>query len=73
MSDWRPIETAPKDGTEFQAWLDFNGLDDACWCPRCRYGETGAFLIWDDEYGWGSNKLSFPTHWMPPPCPPVTT
>lgn len=35
---WQPIETAPTDGTPFQAWL-VRGLSvaDGWWEPRCRF------------------------------------
>jgi hypothetical protein len=62
MSEWQPIETAPKDGTKI---LTASGRDlsvrewgenedgDSVWLPRIR----GVF----------------PTHWMPLPTPPDST
>lgn len=63
MSEWQPIETAPKDGTEIiacQSGTPEVGLilwdaDEACWLEPA------------DEWS-GPNWL--PTHWMPlPPSP----
>lgn len=63
MSDWQPIETAPRDGT--LVWLyephDMGGFMFAG--GVCLEGE------------W-INNLDFnpqmPTHWMPLPAPPVS-
>lgn len=67
---WRDIATAPKDGTEFQAW--WSGQ----WQPRARFDpEYGSFQLCGrtdfDTEGWEVFKL--PTHWMPEPQAPGTT
>lgn len=70
---WKPIEMAPKDGTEFQAWV-INGDGPGYWAPRCRYNEDGVFQIWGrvdydlDDWDWHPQER--PTHWMPHPTPP---
>lgn len=69
MADWQPIETAPKDGTEFQAWVGH-------WEPRCRYNpDTEAFEMWGrtdyDCEGWDTYPDLPPTHWMPEPAQPT--
>ena len=66
MSDWRPIETAPKDGTEVRLlcpggedrghYDDYNGRFPGEWSIP---GE------WSTRHGHGE-----PTHWMPLPEPP---
>jgi hypothetical protein len=66
---WQPIETAPKDGTEFQGWV-------GQWEPRCRFNpESETFETWGrvdyDEDGW--DVFVPATHWMPPPDPPSDT
>lgn len=60
MSDWRPIDTAPKDGT----WvLIYSPLISISLYPMAAF--------WDD--GWMSVVAleTFPaTHWMEMPTPP---
>lgn len=72
---WQPIETAPKDGTEFQAWVLTMG--NGFWEPRCRFDENECFQIWDrvdyDTDGWAVYPNLDPTHWMPFPDPPEPT
>jgi hypothetical protein len=61
MSEWQPIETAPKD--EPLIGCDMNS------------GEYYPFsMVWDHEYGWRDPNWDgnfIPTHWMRRPAPPV--
>ena len=70
---WQPISTAPKDGTEFQAWV-LNGPGPGFWDPRARFDADGAFQLWGrvdyDEDGWDCHPGWTPTHWQPLPAPP---
>ncbi len=70
MDSWRPIETAPKDGTWVLAWF-----------PVCYDGGThvaaanyvgGKWYLeqWDD---WGQVEAGGFTHWMLLPAPPEDT
>lgn len=75
MSEWQPIETAPKDGTLFLAALVFDSD-----------GQDGGLMIirWRDDWrAWTTHPVSLrlsdtgdedddrsPTHWMPLPEPP---
>jgi hypothetical protein len=74
MSEWRPIETAPKGGAEFQSWVvDDNG--EGHWEHRCRFNaEHGCFELFGrvdyDMDGWEAYPYLVPTHWMPEPTPP---
>lgn len=66
MTDWQPIETAPKDGTSVLFYLRHGGF---CF---------GGWQEWEDSTGksmsaWQDNGEGFtldPTHWMPLPAPP---
>jgi hypothetical protein len=76
---WRPIETAPKDGTEIDIWAIPDGggeprrYIDVSW----RTEETtaaGAISFWQ-QYSRIRGKHCWvharPTHWMPSPAAPV--
>lgn len=65
VSVWRPIDTAPKDGTKILA-NTYKGAavilwdsEEACWCFVSQAIPCYAFL-----------KSTAPTHWMPLPSPP---
>ena len=75
MSEWRPIETAPKDGTWFlatnKAWsIGSIGSPPSCWM-LCRWDgtewEAGPERITTLNGKW----IEDPTHWMPLPEPPA--
>jgi hypothetical protein len=58
MSEWQPIDTAPKDMTEV---IVFCGRKDIClgWY----FAPSSRTFSWKDENG----KDIRPTHWMPLP------
>ena len=71
MSEWQPIETAPRDGSRFDAWLPSRG------------GGRVTNVYWSDIQEWwcvdGAYGPEEPTplpivpvisHWMPVPEPP---
>lgn len=71
---WQPIETAPRDGTEFLAYDAHAKKMDVCeWIdsrsvhiqPVQSDGDYGPS---EDDFGY---HLSAITHWMPLPAPPV--
>lgn len=71
MSEWQPIETAPKDGTHVDLW--------ACSGGDPRFGDRytdAAFIRGKWRYSSGADgwlEVSYmPTHWMPLPNPPAT-
>lgn len=76
MSDWRPIETAPKDGTIVDLWIqipeigDGYRVTDAEWRKgEWQINECGEF---DSEIRLRRmDGQNFATHWMPLPDPPT--
>ena len=66
MTEWQPIATAPKDGTDILAYSPKapNPKTRTTWWRRA---EDGKGFI-----GWGEfNESYWPaTHWMPLPAPP---
>jgi len=63
--EWQPIETAPKDGTEFLAWYPPDDGDDGFF-DIADWIEMPKFVNADS---WTRGGLD-PTHWMPLPEPP---
>ncbi len=70
MSEWQPIETAPKDGTDVLiGWFELPGQ------------KSMTIVFWHSfRKAWcntwtlfSANAVSQPTHWMPLPEPPQET
>lgn len=59
MTDWQPIETAPKDGRRIDVWSHGRRLTDAAWHQE--------WQTWATPYG---RIVYEPTHWMPLPAVP---
>lgn len=76
IREWQPIETAPRDGSEFQAWVvALDNAKNGCWEPKCRFNQMSeAFEIWGrvdyDIDGWEVYGVK-PTYWMPSPTAPL--
>ena len=66
MSEWQPIETAPKDGTVF---LSFGISPDGG--VLFAYGKGFGVTRWDSGNGgrWQGGP-AYPTHWQQLPEPP---
>jgi hypothetical protein len=72
MSDWQPIETAPKDGTRVDLWaktwiasqdrFEYQRFPNCWWIKG---GDFGGRSYWVDL-----DKHWYPTHWMLLPAPP---
>ena len=62
MSEWRPIETAPRDGTRvLGAWQFALSAD---WCLGVVKWDEGAWLV-----TWNFDQVE-PTYWAPLPQSP---
>lgn len=75
MSEWQPIETAPRDGTPFLAWDAGDTFQAGCVCfaefwDADDEGNEAEFVIISNANGECNEPPEF-THWMPLPNPPV--
>ena len=77
--EWQPIETAPKDDSEFLAYDSRTGKMDVCRMENISTAEplwVCRPTQWDGENGPYSNEFGYKsediTKWMPLPAPPVT-
>ena len=62
--EWQPIETAPKDGSDFLAYHSERRLHYVCYAVTAKDGGVAVVLNHDATY------LKSVTHWMPLPQPP---
>ena len=81
MSEWQPIETAPKDGTAILVWTppftkgdqQFGGATVAKWAEYFSGGQWQALIAgyeaYDDSNFDGGDD--YPTYWMSLPNPPT--
>lgn len=69
MSDWRPYETAPKDGSRVLMWwsLAAEGPHEAILHWDAAAGRGGLWV--GDDGDW---FILAPTYWMPLPDPPAS-
>lgn len=71
MSEWQPIETAPKDATYHVRGLWVHRSDTGerlCWeCVAGYIDEYGDFVDHGGDAPWRADDY---THWMPLPEPP---
>lgn len=66
MSEWQPIETAPKDGTSIIGYEPDFGVGECFWFGSWYGDKSGACWMpakLDEEYGGPVNL----THWQPLP------
>ena len=75
-NEWKTIETAPKDGTEFDVWCTHQRgyTSGPRRFPNCRYMD--GVLQYKHSHGWFTLNTfewshSTITHWMPLPKPPT--
>lgn len=71
MSEWKPIETAPKDGTEVLLLLE----ESSRYYSGCvvSYFDGGEWRdpLHEDDAELSHSGCGKPTHWMPLPTPPA--
>jgi hypothetical protein len=69
MSEWLPLETAPRDGSRLDVWTE-NGIRyiDVFWHQGPEFPQ-GAFVFYDSHLR-GYIDVDDATHWMLPPAPP---
>jgi hypothetical protein len=75
-SEWQSIETAPKDGTIIDVWLDYGvRVPDVCWAiPFFRKNNSvyqWCYMSFDESFGsvlFGIDGMA--THWIPLPKGP---
>ena len=63
MSDWQPIDTAPKDATSIL-------LGGPGWVAPATWDDTLEGTVWGGTWTMASKPPSPPMHWMPLPAPP---
>jgi hypothetical protein len=81
--DWRPIESAPRDGSEILTWREDTGVLSLRWASAREFMTQAELDLLDEdeatEPGWfcadfvGSCRLEgadIPTHWRPMPLGP---
>lgn len=74
MTNWQPIETAPKDGTTILCYFPLEGLGKS-WCRVVPvfFDEHIGFKGWTfaSRAASGFSRGFEPTHWQPLPEPPT--
>lgn len=79
VSPWRPMDEAPRDGSEFQALATVDANGAWIWEPRCRFEpKNEVFEIWGrvdyDQDGWEVHPLITLQSWQSQPVlPPPPT
>ena len=69
MTDWQPIETAPKDGTSILIYTQ-DGFAVAHWEDQPAFGWSD-WVDDRDRMRLSNVKLNYSTHWSPLPEPPA--
>lgn len=72
MNGWKPIESAPRDGSRVDLWVSY-GDGEGDRVPDCWWQDGGWAFDWHHDRGSIAMSLGWaeaPTHWMPLPTPP---
>jgi hypothetical protein len=67
MSEWQPIETAPRDGTEFLLYAPDSIINARHYLGVGQWAEPNGM---GSIAGWFWPYAIRPSHWMPLPSPP---
>ena len=73
MTNWQPIETAPKNGTEVLIAVDYEEYVSKTAVMTAQHSSTefdypnGCWIAYDGAV----IEFGTPTHWMPLPTPPA--
>lgn len=77
MSEWQPIETAPRDGTPVLVFIPapYPEHDDPKMATAVYFGRKWGWEVWCLPAEWDGqvvdkSLVDAPTHWMPLPAPP---
>jgi len=80
VSEWQPIETAPKDGTFVDLWVinsrgEGDRVANACWKTPWGPYDDKQVGWWGEHENSGDRRVFLEptwrvTHWMPLPNPP---
>ena len=69
MTEWQPIETAPKDGTEILLYVE-NYCVEGKFIQENKYSWCQQVIELSDNWITYNGEVVYPTHWMPLPKPP---
>lgn len=70
MSEWKPIETAPRDGSSVLLLSDYVFVEDGPNAIWMGYWPVNDKKQWCFLSSWDCEPLTEATHWMPLPEPP---
>lgn len=70
MSEWQPIETAPKDRFSLVCWAQFGSAGSVPMAVLKERGNSGEWIDEDEEMDPQGTYYARPTHWMRLPEPP---
>ncbi|MDP3273432.1 MAG: hypothetical protein U1D69_12155 [Polynucleobacter sp.] len=73
MSEWKPIESAPMDGSDIDLWCNHRRITDCYWKPSANEGAGWYRHVGNHEYTGMpiEEKVIGAIHWMPIPEPPL--
>lgn len=70
MSEWQPIETAPRDGTEILILIPLVWKNNEPVIGNYIFTSNSVGFVWQNRNGYWVHEHS-PTHWMPMPSLPT--